>query len=103
MILLSILYVMLPSAVLCLRWKCVSIQSPMKAIVEKELGLARASLRTMNAYAVPKSTSDRQKLLVAVMQEVVLLLVIVSLCFQLYVFIYILVFILHDLLIYSSC
>jgi hypothetical protein len=42
----------------------------MKATVEKELGIARAELRSLNTFAVPKSASERQKLLVVVMQEV---------------------------------
>jgi interferon-induced GTP-binding protein Mx1 len=41
----------------------------MKQTVEKELGLSRAQLRSLNAYAVPKTNIDRQKLLVSLMQE----------------------------------
>jgi hypothetical protein len=43
--------------------------APMKQTVEKELGLSRAQLRSLNAYAVPKTNIDRQKLLVSLMQE----------------------------------
>jgi hypothetical protein len=43
--------------------------APMKSTVEKELGLARSTLRSLNAFSVPKTNMDRQKLLVALMQE----------------------------------
>jgi hypothetical protein len=42
--------------------------APMKQTVEKELGLSRAQLRSLNAYAVPKTNFDRQKLIVSLLQ-----------------------------------
>ncbi len=43
----------------------------MKQIVEKKLNEVRAKLRAMpKAYAQPKNTADRQKLLVAITQQV---------------------------------
>lgn len=43
----------------------------MKNIVEKKLNEVRATLRAMpKAFTAPKNTSDRQKLLVAITQQV---------------------------------
>jgi interferon-induced GTP-binding protein Mx1 len=42
---------------------------PMKTTVEKELGQVRATLRQLNAFNVPKTSLERQKMLVMVMQE----------------------------------
>lgn len=47
------------------------LQIPMKNIVEKKLNEVRAQLRAMpKAFTAPKNTSDRQKLLVAITQQV---------------------------------
>ena len=47
------------------------LQLPMKTIVEKNLNDVRARLRAMpSSYAAPKTSADRQKLLVGMTQQV---------------------------------